>query len=284
MRPSRRQIQPFVRRWPAGRPSATALVVALSVGAYGAQLLVELLLAEQPTKEIFKQWLALDASGIRLGHWWKFLTFGLLHSTPLHLIANMVLLYFAGREVEPIVGPGHFLAIYGLGNLLGGLAQWWAIPDQSLMGVSAGVAAIIVAYTTILPELDVTMNLFFVIPLRLRAKHLAYALVGVCALCWWKTPWIEMGPAGMIAGSLFGWAYVKQLGYGNPLPIQRYIFERRQRAARLQRMSADQFLASEIDPILEKIAKQGLRSLTRTERKILEQGREKMAEKTAVDK
>src|SRR5688500_5402270 len=108
MRPSRRQIQPFVRRWPAGRPSATALAVALSVGAYGAQVIVEFLLAGHPSRDIFQQWLALDSAGIRDGHWWKFLTFGLLHdSNPAHLLANMLLLYFAGREVEPILGPRH---------------------------------------------------------------------------------------------------------------------------------------------------------------------------------
>ena len=93
--------------------------MALSVGAYGAQLLVELLLKGQPSQHIFQQWLALDDAGIRAGQWWKFLTFGLLHGDPLHLLADMLLLYVAGREVEPIVGARHFLALYGIGNLLG---------------------------------------------------------------------------------------------------------------------------------------------------------------------
>ncbi len=270
-------MQPFVRRWPAGRPSATALAVALSVGAYGAQLIVALLLAGHPSQDIFRHWLALDDAGIRAGHWWKFLTFGLLHeSNPIHLLANMLLLYFAGREVEPIIGPRHFLSLYAVGNVLGGLAHWFFLREYPLVGVSAGVSAAVVAYATILPELEVTVNLFFVIPLRLRAKHLALALLGVSALCWYTYTGLEIGPAGMIAASLFAWAYVKQLGYGNPLPIQRYIFEKRQRAARLERMSADQFLATEMDPILEKISRNGMKSLTRTERKILEQGRVKM--------
>jgi hypothetical protein len=86
----------------------------------------------------------------------------------------------------------------------------------------------------------------------------------------------------MIAGAIFGWAYVKQLGYGNPLAIQRYIFDRRQRAARLARMNPEQFVALEIDPILEKIAEQGVKSLTRAERKVLEQGREKLNRKEKV--
>lgn len=277
MRHSRRQLQPFVRRWPAGRPSVTALAVALSVGAFVAQLLVELLLADTPSKYIFQQWLALDQAGIAAGQWWKFVTFGFLHADPLHLVANMVLLYFAGREVEPILGPRHLLAIYGAGNVVGGLLHWAVMPWQPLVGVSAGVAAVVVAFTTILPELEVRANLFFVVPLRLRAKYLAYALLAVCGICWGTLTALEIGPVSMIAASLFAWLYVKQLGYGNTLIFQRYIFEKRQRAARLERMSCEQFIKDEIDPILEKIAHQGMKSLTRTERKILEQAREKMA-------
>jgi membrane associated rhomboid family serine protease len=281
MRPSRRQIQPFVRRWQTGRTSATALVVALAAGFFGAQFIVETLFNGTPAHDILREWLALDKTAIQSGRWWKFLTFGLLHADPIHLLADLLLIFLAGRELEPIVGARHFSIIYVAGNVLGGLAHWSFMRAQPLMGVSAGIAAVIVAYTTILPELEVTFHLLFVIPVRLRAKHLAWGLFAVCALCWSTDTAPEMGPAGMIAGALFGWAYVKQLGYGNPLAIQRYIFDRRQRAARLARMSPEQFITAEIDPILEKIAEHGYKSLTRAERKILEQGRGKLSEKPA---
>jgi hypothetical protein len=114
---------------------------------------------------------------------------------------------------------------------------------------------------------------------RIKAKYLAWALFGVCGLCWYTGKATEIGPVGMIAGALFGWAYVKQLGYGNPLAIQRYIFDRRQRVARLSRMNPNQFIAAEIDPILEKIAQHGVKSLTRSEKKLLEQGRDKLSTK-----
>lgn len=272
-------MQPFVRRWPAGRPSVTALALALSIGAFAAQSLVELLLAGQESRNIFWQWLALDGASIAAGQWWKFLTFGFLHANPFHLLGNMLLLYFAGREVEPIVGSRHFLAIYGVGNLLGGFTHWAAMPWEPVVGVSAGVAAVVVAFTTVLPELEVTVNLFFVVPLRLRAKYLALALLAISAICWGTQSAPVIGPAGMVAASLFGWAYSKQLGFGNPLAIQRYIFEKRQRAARLERMSPEQFMTSEIDPILEKIAREGMGSLTRAERKILTMGSGKVAAK-----
>ena len=82
-----------------------------------------------------------------------------------------------------------------------------------------------------------------------------------------------------LGGGLVGWVYVKQLGFGRTWRIQRYFFERRQREERLARMPSAQFIQEEIDPILDKICRDGLHSLTRAERKILERGREKIGEK-----
>lgn len=302
MRPSRRQIPPFIRRWPVGRPSVTALLVALSVGAYAAQLSTELFLPEQGGRGLFGtgsgilgEWLELSQHGIAAGQYWRFFTFSLLHENVVHLAANMLLLFFAGREVEPIVGPRHFLAIYLGGTLLGGAAQfggtllgsvvpWLATPLLPVLGVTTGVAAVLIAFTTILPELEIIVHLFFVLPLRLRAKYLAYALAGLCVVCWLTFTASHLAPVGILAAGLFAWAYVKQLGFGNPLAIQRYIFEKRQRATRLERMSPDQFIRLEIDPILEKISRSGLESLSRAERKILEQGRTKITYKPSAQK
>ena len=281
MRPSRRQLQPFIRRWSVGRPSVTALLIALSGGAFAAQMIAEFFLGRPGGENLFAPWLTLNGAGIHAGQYWKFFTFTLLHhSNPLHLLANMVLLFFAGREVEPIIGRRHFLALYLGGNLLGGIAHWLAMPTVPLVGVSAGVTAVFVAFTTILPELEVTVHLFFVLPLRLRAKYLTLALLAMSAVFWVTLRMSVIGPAGMIAAGLFAWVYVKQLGFGNPLAIQRYIFAKRQRAARLERMSPDQFISVEIDPILEKISTHGMHSLTRAERKILDQGRDKIATRT----
>ena len=282
MRPSRRQTQPFLRRWPVGRPSATALLVALSFGAYVAQSLLEYMLAEHEQGNLLWQWLALDGAGIAAGEYWKFLSYSLLHFNPVQLLVNMLLLYFAGREVEPIVGARQFLTIYGVATLLGGVVSWLALPGLPFVGTTPAVVAVFVAFATILPELEVTWNVFYVLPVRLRAKWLALALMALSVVMWSTRIPPQIGAPGMVAAGLFAWLYVKQLGFGNPLAIQRYIFHRRQRAARLERMNADQFISAEIDPILEKISREGMHSLSRAERKILALGREKIAGRTAA--
>jgi hypothetical protein len=48
-------------------------------------------------------------------------------------------------------------------------------------------------------------------------------------------------------------------------------------------MSADQFVEEQVDPILEKIAREGIQSLTKEERRMLEKGRAKIAERKPGD-
>jgi hypothetical protein len=45
-------------------------------------------------------------------------------------------------------------------------------------------------------------------------------------------------------------------------------------------MNAEQFIAEEVDPLLEKISRDGLQSLSRRERRILAQAREKLVEQS----
>ncbi len=283
MRTPRRQLQTFTRHWPTGRPAVWMLLIAANVGCFIAQKMVD---AAAP--RLVVSMFALSAEGVKQGFVWQFATYSFLHggsadsvfSGIVHLLANMLILFFAGREMEAILGPRHFLAIYFGGGLLGGLAQWAFTPLAApLVGASACVMAVFIAFTTTLPELELTLLLFFVIPVRIRARHLAQATVAMSVLFIVTHSLPGIGHWAHLGGCLFGWLYVKQLGYGNPLRIQKYLFEKRQQAERVARMSPQQFITEEIDPILEKISRDGIRSLTRNERRILEKGREKIARK-----
>jgi membrane associated rhomboid family serine protease len=196
-----------------------------------------------------------------------------------HLFINMMVLYFVGREVEAIAGPRHLLGMYFLGGVAGGIGQVLVFPAAGpIAGASTGVCAVLLAFTTILPEFEVTL-LDVIIPVRLRAKYVGWLVAGgsvlLAAFQW------EPGVAHMahVGGCMVGWMYARQLGFGNPWWFQRRMMERRQREQRLDRMSPDQYMTEEIDPILDKIARDGMRSLNRAERRILERGREKITQK-----
>jgi len=273
---------PFTRRWTEGRVTATAVLVGAVAAAYTAQFFA-VMLGRGHDLEInwLWSWIALTGSGIADGRFWQFASFALVHAGPLHAVANALLLYFVGRELEPIIGARHFLGVFLLGNVVGGVGHWLVLPGVPLAGISAGVVAVLVAFTTTLPELEVTVNLFFVLPVRLKARYLALSVIALCLAMIYAQTTPQIGPVAMLVACVFGWLYARQLGFGNPLFFQRFLFRRRQRAARLERMTPEQFISSEVDPILEKIAQHGLQSLTRAERRTLEKGREKIASQAA---
>ena len=273
----------FTRRWAEGRVTAMSVLIGMQAFFYALQLCLEQFGHEREFDQVDPSWLShligLSGPGIAAGNYWQFFSFITLHANPFHALVNALILFFVGRELEPILGKMRFTGVFFAGAFVGGVVHWLLLPGVTLLGMTAGVVAVLVAFTTTLPELEVTVNLFWVLPVRLRAKHLAGALVGVCALMWYADTTPEIGPIAMLAGCAVGWFHARHSGFGNPLFFQRYLFEKRQRAARLERMTPEQFISVEIDPILEKISRQGMQSLTRAEKKVLEQGREKIAAK-----
>lgn len=268
-------MQDFTRRWPGGSPSVVTVLLVVNVLCFFAQTICEL-----ASPGSMEHYLELSRNGLQLGFYWQLITYTFLHAGPLHLLVNLLTLYFAGREVEAIVGPRHLLAVYFGGGVLGGVAHL-LFTTAPVLGASAGVLAVFIAFTTILPELELTLLLFFVVPVKMKARYLAYGLVGTSLFFAATGTGGNVGHVAHLGGCLLGWIYAKQLGFGNPLRIQKYIFARRQQAERHQRMSPSQFISAEIDPILDKISREGIHSLTRSERRILEKGREKIAHKTA---
>jgi membrane associated rhomboid family serine protease len=141
-----RQITPATRPWPAGQPSVTAILIVLLAAVGSAEWFFTLLdRGETVRNGAVTQWLGLSASSIAEGHTWQFFTFMFLHLSPfpLHLAANLLGLYFVGREVEPIIGAKHFLGLFFAGNFFGGLIHWigalqgWVPADLPLVGISA---------------------------------------------------------------------------------------------------------------------------------------------------
>jgi hypothetical protein len=188
-------------------------------------------------------------------------------------------LYLVGRDVESIIGQRQFLLLYLAGAVAGELGHLFLMPATSvLFAASGGAIAVLVAYATILPELELT-SIFLVLPVRLKAKHLAY---GAFAIALWGVT-LDRGGAvahsAYLGGAIAGWVYAHLLGFGRASIVQRALRQRRTEAERLRAMTAEQFISEEVDPILDKISREGLQSLTRGERRTLAQAQEKIAGK-----
>jgi len=109
----------------------------------------------------------------------RILTAGFLHINWMHLIFNMISLYFFSGALEAYIGPLNFLIIYivGLagGNLLSLLIHKNA-GDYSAVGASGAVSAVIFAAIALFPG----MRIFMFIPAWIYG--LAYTLYSIYAI------------------------------------------------------------------------------------------------------
>ena len=274
MRLSGRKTSRSTRSWAPPQRIVLYSLLGLNAAAFIGQLLLT-----SWNQQFVVEYLALSDRGINNAYAWQFFTAPLLHHNIWHFAADMLVLYVIGRDVEAIIGQRQFLFLYLFGAFSGQLGHLFLMPSDSvLFAASGGVAAILAAYATILPELEMTTLLLFMVPLRLKMRRLAQiAFIGALALLVFDRAG-AVGHSAFVGGAIAGWFYAHLLGFGGTSLLQRILRQRRLEAARLRSMNADQFLSQEIDPLLEKISERGLASLTRRERQLLEQAREKMLE------
>ncbi len=274
MRLSRRKPSSFTRRWTHRQRVVLLTLIGLNICTFAVQLVLE---GYQPG--FVREYLGLRESGVQSAYAWQFLTAPFLHDGFWHLLGNTIVLYLLGRDVESILGQRHFFFLYAAGAVAGELGHLFTMPGSTvLLGASGGVAAVLMAYATILPELELTAMVFLVVPLRLKAKHLAYGAVAVGAVLLVIDRSGTVSHSAYLGGCAAGWLYAHLLGFGRPSFLQRALHQRKAEAERYQHMNAEQFIAEEVDPLLEKISREGLRSLSRAERRTLTRAREKLAE------
>jgi membrane associated rhomboid family serine protease len=124
---------------------------------------------------IFPQWhladyLAAQPDAIFERGWvWQLLTAAFYHEEPLHILFNMLVLWWVGRELESMYGSREFLRFYLAAAVLSMLC-WAVIDDFALsrgqavaMGASGAVTAAFVLYAMYYPRREVL--LFFVLPM-----------------------------------------------------------------------------------------------------------------------
>lgn len=276
MRLSGRKYSSRTQPWTQRQRVVLLTLISVNITVYLAQLVVEKF---QPG--FVQDYLGISKAGVRDAYAWQFISAMFLHDGPWHLVGNMLVLYLLGRDLESILGPRHFLYLYLAGAIAGELGHLFLMPvDSILLAASGGVAAVLMAYATILPELELTATMFFMVPLRLKAKHLAYGAIvlGLVLLCIDRTGTVTH--SAYLGGCAAGWLYAHLLGFGRPSFLQRFLRQRRIEAERYQQMTVDQLMTEEIDPLLEKISQRGFVGLSRSERRSLLKARDSILRKS----
>ncbi len=248
-------------------------------------------------------WLALTSEGLRKGFIWQLLTFQFLHGGLFHLAGNLLMLWFIGRFVEHVLGARRFLFAYLGCGVVGGLLQgllmllFPAHFGAVLVGASAGTSGLFAIFARL--EGESTIRLNFIIPIR--ARTLLMISLGI-ALFFTLVPARDgIAHAAHLGGLLAGIGFVQLKWHHTyvPLPWVEWWQNRRLRiriarppepvvprpASRFRAEPAPSvatpkdFMASEVDPILDKISAHGIHSLTAEERAILEKAQKQMAKR-----
>ena len=204
--------------------SATAWVVGVLVGFFILNLIQESAGAD------LLGWAMLRESSPMA---WQWLTHAVLHDGFWHLLGNCLVLWWTGAIVEREHGPRVLLAILAAGTLFGAFA--WALTglggDRSglLIGISSGVYALMLV--ALLDKLDheITLLLFFFLPVTLKVRWLLIAITLFTVLGWafaelpgrhvwpqWHAAWNDsIAHSAHLGGLLFGWLAFRRLNQTN---------------------------------------------------------------------
>ncbi len=266
-------------------------ILAVTIGGFVVQSILQVWF-----KVRIDQYLGLSFPGLNSGYVWSPLTYGFLHSTenPLHIIFNALCVYFLGREVLQQLGNKRFVILYLGAVAIGGLG-WLPVAyftgssgTPVLIGCSAAVFALLTVFACFSPDRPITLLLFFILPVTIRPRVLAYVAAGVSAFF---LLFFELqGRSGVahsshLAGMAAGWLYFRYVhartgDYGGGLrpSIEMPTWLKRKKKAPTDtpftvNVSGSRDIKAEIDRILDKINAHGFGSLTDEERRILDSAR-----------
>ena len=220
-----------------------------------------------------KFYLPADINLIKLQPWSIF-SFMFIHSSFIHLILNMLWLYFVGNIFLQWLNNKQLIYIYILGGISGGLFfilgyNYFPVLQKNIentlaLGASASIFAIMMAISIYKPNQKIKIP--FIQKITLKNITIFLTIFYVISLSGGNTG----GYLAHIGGGLFSFIYIKQL---NKNKIFKNIFKN---TSKFNEKNSDYIYNQkrneknkQIDIILEKISKSGYNSLSKKEKDIL---------------
>jgi membrane associated rhomboid family serine protease len=232
-------------------------------------------------------WLAIPAHVERLGvRPWTPVTYMFLHWDFLHILFNMLWLFWMGKILQEFLGNKKLFSTYILGGLSGAIFFCIAfnifplfsasLPDSIALGASASVLAITVAAATLVPNYSVSLLFFGNIPLKWIAVFTI--LIDLINMSGNNAG----GHIAHLGGAFFGFIYIKRLQKGQDLAAWfNRIFSSSDKKKTAIKVTEPKIRKDEdfnvqrkakqerMDEILDKIGKSGYGSLTQAEKDFL---------------
>ena len=272
------------------RGSVLTRLIYINIGVFLAIRIIHVFFFLLDQEFTLINWLALPADGQQLlQRPWTLVTYMFLHFNFLHILFNVLWLYWMGKIFLFYFDEKKLLGVYLLGGLAGGLffvlaynlfpAFTNVIGFARLLGASASVLAIIAAVATYAP--NHTINLLFIG--QIKMKHLALFSIALYVIG------IASSNAGgnlaHLGGAAFGFIFALQYSKGHDWtklitrfmdgivkltrPKQRIKVTYRSNNDNIEYNRQKNLKQEEINRVLDKISKSGYDSLTKEEKELL---------------
>lgn len=218
---------------------------------------------------------------------WTIITYSFLHADFIHLLFNLLMLYFVGMLFETFFNKFQLLAVYIFGGIFAGIIYLIACDfldiNSRVVGASGAIMALLFAVTTYQPNMNVRLLLIGNVKIWYIAAFFVFLDIVQ----------IPMSNAGghitHLGGALFGFIYVQCLNKGfdfgkffvwlNDLftPNKKkytnfknvYTNEKKGQNITQSKKSEKDQIQMQIDVILDKISKSGYESLSKEEKEFL---------------
>jgi len=212
---------------------------------------------------------------------WRLVTYAFLHANFMHILFNMLWLWWMGKSVEEAIGPRSFTVIYMGAAILGALldaaiAQIFGV--VLVIGASGAVTGILVAFAMLYPRAPIML---FLLP-PIQARYFVMGWVALDILLVGNSD----GVARLvhIGGALGGYLLMKAHQNGTDLSkiirYFEYLFSSSKKTTKpknknmhivrdveiVEEVEVEQ---TELDDILDKISKDGYGALTKEEKRKL---------------
>ncbi|MGC9331179.1 MAG: rhomboid family intramembrane serine protease [Bacteroidales bacterium] len=280
------------------RGSVLTRLIYINLGLFIiVRLLMGIIVLTGGNADVILNWLAMPADFLSLiTRPWTAITYMFLHYSFLHILFNLIALYWFGRLFTRFLTGNNLLSVYVLGGLSGAamyFAAYNLLPflmvdkaNAMVLGASASIYAVLVAVAFIVPNYEIYVP--FISQVKIKWLAIAFIVLDLISL-----------PAGQnmgghiahLGGAIFGYIYAVQHKQGND--ITRWfeklvlsfvsLFKQKskmhvsyKRASGKKRPETDMEYNArkraeqdEINRILDKVSTSGYGSLTKREKEIL---------------
>ncbi|WP_320775508.1 rhomboid family intramembrane serine protease [Streptomyces sp. CRN 30] len=180
------------------------LVTKVLIGANLALFLVQLAVGDRFTERfelIGRAYVPLLGSveGVADGQWYRLLTSMFLHGSYIHILFNMLSLWWIGGPLEAALGRARYLALYLVSGLAGSaLTYLIAEPNQPSLGASGAIFGLFGATAVLLRRLNYDMRPV----IALLAINLIFTFSPGFNIAW------QAHIGGLVAGVVIGYAMI----------------------------------------------------------------------------